>query len=247
MASAQARHLRPDKQHQHYKRDPGFVIVQIQAHFHFRPDWYHQGEACALVKQYYVVLRSLLRSRPDLRRYLRRCRQRRIFFLTDPRNTGRSDLRCPFGCRQAHRKRRSTERSVAYYATAEGKAKKKIQNGKRAQGGEPGDANPPVPEAPGISCRHRGLCGDGGQSDRGSAGGEAEIVQMLARAMRQHSMARRRRIDYVVAQLHKHVRRAEMTRSVELSALDLRYESYRMRNPAAAGHGWRAGTNGNAR
>jgi len=29
------------------------------------------------------------------------------------------------------------------------------------------------------------------------------------------------------------VRRAEMTRSVELSALDLRYESYRMRNPAA--------------
>ena len=30
----------------------------------------------------------------------------------------------------------------------------------------------------------------------------------------------------------KTVRRAEMTRSVELSALDLRYESYRMRNPA---------------
>ena len=29
------------------------------------------------------------------------------------------------------------------------------------------------------------------------------------------------------------VRRAEMTRSVEVSALDLRYESYRMRNPAA--------------
>ena len=29
------------------------------------------------------------------------------------------------------------------------------------------------------------------------------------------------------------VRRAEMTRSVELAALDLRYESYRMRNPAA--------------
>jgi hypothetical protein len=28
------------------------------------------------------------------------------------------------------------------------------------------------------------------------------------------------------------VRRAEMTRSLELSALDLRYESHRMRNPA---------------
>jgi hypothetical protein len=33
---------------------------------------------------------------------------------------------------------------------------------------------------------------------------EAEIFQMLVRAMRQHSMARRRRMDYVVAQLQKH-------------------------------------------
>jgi hypothetical protein len=33
---------------------------------------------------------------------------------------------------------------------------------------------------------------------------EAEILQMLMRAMRQHSMARRRRMDYVVAQLNKH-------------------------------------------
>ena len=32
---------------------------------------------------------------------------------------------------------------------------------------------------------------------------EAEIVQRLVRAMRQHSMARRRRMDYVVAQLQK--------------------------------------------
>jgi len=31
-----------------------------------------------------------------------------------------------------------------------------------------------------------------------------EILQMLVRVMRQHSMARRRRMDYVVAQLHKH-------------------------------------------
>jgi hypothetical protein len=33
---------------------------------------------------------------------------------------------------------------------------------------------------------------------------EEEIVQLLVRAMRQHSMARRRRMDYVVAQLQKH-------------------------------------------
>jgi hypothetical protein len=33
---------------------------------------------------------------------------------------------------------------------------------------------------------------------------EEEILQMLVRAMRQHRMARRRRMDYVVAQLQKH-------------------------------------------
>jgi hypothetical protein len=32
----------------------------------------------------------------------------------------------------------------------------------------------------------------------------AEILQMLVRALRQHSMARRRRMDYVVEQLQKH-------------------------------------------
>lgn len=192
------------KQHQHYKRDPGFVIVQIQTHFHFRVDWYRQGEAWALVKQYYVVLRSLLRSRPDLRRYLSRCRHCRIFFLTHPRNAGRRDLRCPFGCREVHRKQRSTERSVAYYATAEGKAKKKMQNGKRVRGGARADANPPVPETPEFSAGIIGYVATVASLIEGRRVSEAEMLQRLGRAMRQHSMARRRRMDYVVAQLHKH-------------------------------------------
>ena len=192
------------KQHQHYKRDPGFVIVQIQAHFHFRPDWHHQGEACALVKQYYVVLRSVLRSRADLRRCLRRCRHCRIFFLTHPRNAGRRDLRCPFGCRQAHRKRRSTERSVAYYATAEGKAKKKMQNGKRAQAGVHAEANPPAPAALEFPTGIVGYAAMVASLIEGRRVSEAEILQVLLRAMRQHSMARRRRMDYLVAQLQQH-------------------------------------------
>jgi len=152
------------------------------------------------VKQYYVVLRSVLRSRPDLRCCLSRCRQCRIFFLTDPRNAGRSDLRCPFGCREVHRKRRSTERSVAYYSTAEGKAKKKIQNGRRARG----DANPLVPEAPAFPADIVSYVAMVASLIEGRRVSQAESFQMLLRAMRQHSMARRRRIDYVVAQLHKH-------------------------------------------
>jgi hypothetical protein len=158
---------------------------------------------CALVKQYYVVLRSVLRSRPHLRRCLSRCRHCGIFFLTHPGNAGRRDLRCPFGCREAHRRQRSTERSVAYYATAEGKAKKKIQNGKRTQRGVHAEANPPETGAQEF---HAGMVGYVAMvasliEDRRVS--EAEIFQMLARAMRQHSMARRRRMDYVVAQLQK--------------------------------------------
>jgi hypothetical protein len=192
------------KQHQHYKRDLGFVIVQIQAHFHFRPDWYRQGEACALVKQYYVVLRSVLRSRPDLRRCLRRCRHCRIFFLTHPRNAGRRDLRCPFGCREAHRKRHSTERSVAYYATAEGKAKKKMQNGKRVRGGVRPDTHHAVTGALPFHAGMVGYVAMVASLIEGRRVSETEMLQRLVRAMRQHSMARRRRMDYVVAQLQKH-------------------------------------------
>jgi hypothetical protein len=178
--------------------------MQIQAHFHFRLDWYREGEVRALVKQYYVVLRSVLRSRSHLRRCLSRCRHCRIFFLTHPRNAGRSDLGCPFGCREAHCKQRSTERSVAYYATAEGKAKKKMQNGKRAQGGVCTAANPPVPEAAEFLARMVRYVAMVTSLIEGRPVSEQEIVRMLVRAMRQHSMARRRRMDYVVAQLHKH-------------------------------------------
>ena len=173
-------------------------------HFHFRPDWYRQGEVCALVLQYYVVLRSVLRSQSQLRRCLRRCRHCRIFFLTHPRNARRRDLRCPFGCRQAHRKRCSAERSVAYYQTVEGKAKKQMQNGKRVRSG--GERAPAPPEAGALELR-AGMVryvAMVASLIEGRRVGEAEMIRRLARALRQHSMARRRRMDYVVAQLQKH-------------------------------------------
>ena len=153
--------------------------------------------------QYYVVLRSVLRGQPHLRPCLRRCRHCRIFFLTHPRNAGRRDLRCPFGCGQAHRKRSSTERSVAYYTTVEGKAKKKMQNGKRVRNGR---CAPTPPEGGNLelhasTVRYVAVVASLIEGRRVS---EAEMHWRLARAMRQHSMARRRRMDYVVAQLQKH-------------------------------------------
>jgi len=161
---------------------------------------------CALVLQYYVMLRSLLRSQCHLRRCLRRCRHCRIFFLTHPRNAGRSDLRCPFGCRLAHRKRRSIERSVAYYTTVEGKAKKQMQNGKRVRSGGGGGRAPAPAEAEALEL-HAGMVryvAMVASLIEGRRVSQAEMLRRLVRAMRQHSMARRRRMDYVVAQLQKH-------------------------------------------
>lgn len=85
-----------------------------------------------MVLGYYRHLRSLLRARPDLRKCLTRCRDCRIRFLTDPRNVHRTNIRCPFGCRQVYKKESSTLRSTKYYKTWEGKIKKKIQNNKRS-------------------------------------------------------------------------------------------------------------------
>lgn len=159
--------------------------------------------------QYYVELRSVLRLHPHLRPCLCRCRQCRIFFLTHPRNAGRQDLRCSFGCRAAHRKRSSTERSLAYYRTAEGKEKKKLQNGKRRQGNEPAHPRPRAAARPQTVER------EGMQFDadivryvrmvvsliEGRRVSEGEIRKMLVRAVRQHRMARRRRIEYVLSHL----------------------------------------------
>ena len=85
----------------------------------------------ALVLEYYVLLRSGLKGKPYLRRYLTRCRCCRIFFLTDRRNAWWKVRRCPYGCGVAHRKRQSTLRSVAYYQDQAGREKKKEQNAKR--------------------------------------------------------------------------------------------------------------------
>ena len=54
-------------------------------------------------------------------------------FFTHPRNAGRNDLGCPFGCRQTHRRKNAIQRSTEYYQTKEGKIKKKDLNSRRGQ------------------------------------------------------------------------------------------------------------------
>ena len=154
-----------------------------------------------------------MRTKPFLRRCLSRCQHCGIFFLTDPRNVKREDLGCPFGCRQAHRKRRSTERSVAYYRTRVGKIKKRLQNGKRQlgrpaeQGRRPAEEKEPLP----------GVGFDGFRFESGMVSylrmatsliegrrvGLTEILEMLVRVLRQHSMAPGRGRDYGTCQSNR--------------------------------------------
>ena len=165
-----------------------------------------------LVLQYYVLLRSVLRARPLLRRCLARCRHCRIFFLTHPCNGGRKDLGCPFGCRSAHRKRQSTVRSVAYYRDVPGKNKKRALNARRRRpkaDGKSSHGSPGSVPVPGKSSIRWNLLMveyvrmlvsliEARWVSR------TEILRMLSRVLRQHTMVRRRKIDHAVSWLHEH-------------------------------------------
>lgn len=177
-------------------------MLKIQEQFQSVPDWYRRSGVRALVRQYYVELRSVLRTQPHLRSCLCRCRQCRIFFLTHPRNAGRRDLRCPFGCRAAHRRQDSTERSREYYQSKVGRVKKRALNGKRGRGTGrrrwPGERKGKSFNADVVRYLVMVVTLIEGRRVR-----EEEIRKMLARAVRQHRIARRRRIDYLLHYLQK--------------------------------------------
>ena len=160
----------------------------------------------ALVLAYYVVLRSVLRLKPWLRKCRARCRHCGIFFLTDARNGGRNDLGCPFGCRQAHRKSQSTRRSVAYYREPEGKVKKRHLNARRRKSPSPTPAPPPPPVRSTALPWPRPIL-EYVRVVVGLIEGRrvlfAEVVEMLQRTLRQHRMVRTRRIDHAVGWLNE--------------------------------------------
>jgi hypothetical protein len=153
-----------------------------------------------LVRSYYVMLRSVLRRKPWLRKCLARCRHCGLFFLTDRRNARRQDLRCPFGCSRAHRQKQSTRRSLAYYQEPEGKVKKQALNARRRKSPRPPALPSPVP--PGLRPFLEYLCVMLGLIE-GRPVQLWEVIEMLERTVRQHRMVRMRRIDQGVAWLHE--------------------------------------------
>ncbi len=159
----------------------------------------------ALILAYYVLLRSIWQTQPELRRCRTRCRHCGIFFLADPRNARRRDLGCPFGCREAHRRRQANGRSTAYYQDEQGKQKKQQQNAKRRKA-DPGAALPTSPPAEAPLPWPRPIVGYVRLVTsliEGRAVGLAEVVEMLKGVLRQHSMVRMRQRDKMVAGLHE--------------------------------------------
>jgi hypothetical protein len=161
----------------------------------------------ALVLEYYLLLRSVLRAKPFLRACQTRCGHCGIFFLTDRRNAGRQDLRCPFGCREAHRKQQSTRRSVAYYRDPQGRKKKSDLNQRRAKASAARPAAGACVPKPGLAQWNEAMVEYVQMVSswiEGRRVSRKEILEMLARVLRQHTMCRRRKIDQAVAWLKAH-------------------------------------------
>ena len=189
-----------------------------------------KGEAALLTADYRSLINAILTEVPEAGRCLVDCRHCGIAFFTDPRNAGRRDLGCPFGCAEAHRKRESTRRSVAYYREKEGREKKRRLNQRRHRITPPGTAaanNGTASANNDAAAVDKKTAAHAAQSenqtikvrpwnrpileyvrltaslieDRRVCLREAE--DLLAQTVRQHSMARLREIDHLVAKLHQ--------------------------------------------
>jgi len=161
-----------------------------------------------LVPQYYALLRSVLRTRCELRKCLTRCWHCRIFFLAAACNAGRK-LGCPFGCAAEHRRREWRRTSKEYYQSKQGKKKKSDLNQRRkskpAPPVVPTPAEPAEPlkastEVPPLLVRYVQRVVSWIEGRRVSL---EEILAMLAKEKRQHSMVRRRRMDEIIRALHE--------------------------------------------
>ena len=181
--------------------------IQIQEHFRFETDWYRTGVVAGLVLQYYALLRSVLRTRAELRPCLRRCRHCRIFFVAAACNAGRKGG-CPFGCAVEHRRREWRRTSAEYYQDPRGKRKKSEHNqrqrDRRRSAPTPEKLAERLPEQkeeiPSTLVGYVQRVVSAIERRRVS---REEILAMLAKEKRQHSVVRQRRIDQIMQSLHE--------------------------------------------
>jgi hypothetical protein len=174
----------------------------------------------ALVLEYYVVLRSVMAAKASLRRCRTRCPDCGIFFLTHPCNVHqRGQIRCPFGCRAEHRRREALGRSQAYYGDPEGKEIKKKLNQRRCRlpakaAGQEGPTRLAKrrPKRKKIAAKvHRAKPSPAMLQHvrmvvsliEGRRVSRRQVLLLLAKILRQHTLTRRKRMDHAVLWLHK--------------------------------------------
>jgi len=142
----------------------------------------------------------VLKERPRLRKCLKRCRHCGILFFTHPRNAGRADLGCPFGCREVHRRNSAIKRSIEYYKSPEGKIKKQHLNARR---NAPSLSVSSPDEKIILSCEygvdttiifHIRLTTS---LIEGRAVGLKEVIGMIDNILRQHSIDKRKKVPYL--------------------------------------------------
>lgn len=151
-----------------------------------------------IVARYYWAIRSALKNQPEIKKYLKSCPHCQILFFSHPRNTKRDDIRCPFGCRDAVSKQKSTERSTKYNRSDNGKEKKQERNKQRSK---PVDPSPPSFQE--IKCE------DQNETDHSTmlhiqivirhVDGflvNLDDINHLITYLRQHSMAFRKKLNY---------------------------------------------------
>jgi hypothetical protein len=215
-----------------YKREPGFFAIALEEVFSFRPDWHQDDRVKPLVRQYQIALDAVLQSHPQLQDCAVSCKHCGIRFLAHPRNRNRRDLRCPFGCRQHHRRQCGNRRSAVHYRAPHGRANKEERNARRYR-------TPPLAE-PQTESVEQTAAPDQPLPDEASEMVELllegvvldeamvrnspmlpyvrmvvnllegtrlrchQIVRLLLEALRQRSIAYRRRSEYLLDFLHQH-------------------------------------------
>ena len=142
----------------------------------------------------------MLKEKPHLRKCLTRCRHCHILFFTHPRNAGRSDLGCPFGCREAHRRKSSIERSTEYYQSKEGKIKKRFLNANRSQKSRLAESDRDKNGIDDATVHHIRMVTS---LLEGRSVGLAEIYDMLCKILRQHSIDMGGKLTYAAFHLQK--------------------------------------------
>ncbi len=72
------------------------------------------------------------------------CSQCELPFLSTRSNLGRSDIYCPFGCRQEHKKAKARERAKKYYQKPDKREQKKKINRARSEVNKIPEKKPPI-------------------------------------------------------------------------------------------------------